>query len=73
MNNRSAGNDSGKDEARLHLAAIHGAGKSIGRVLLEDRICDAIEIFQRHADYIEILVTDVAMSPVNGCDLTVRV
>ena len=29
----------------------------------------AIEIFQRHADNIEILVTDVAMSPVGGCDL----
>ena len=29
----------------------------------------AIEIFQRHADRIEVLVTDVAMSPVGGCDL----
>ena len=29
----------------------------------------AVEIFQRHADHIEILVTDVAMSPVGGCDL----
>ena len=29
----------------------------------------AMEIFQRHADHIEILVTDVAMSPVGGCDL----
>src|SRR5258706_13045521 len=29
----------------------------------------AIEIFQDHADHIEILVTDVAMSPVGGCDL----
>ena len=29
----------------------------------------AMEIFQRHADQIEILVTDVAMSPVGGCDL----
>src|SRR6266853_1503054 len=29
----------------------------------------AMEIFQRHADHIEILVTDVAMSPVSGYDL----
>jgi len=29
----------------------------------------AMEIFQRHADNIEILVTDVAMSPVGGYDL----
>src|SRR5204863_5727481 len=29
----------------------------------------AIEIFQRHADRIEVLVTAVAMSPVGGCDL----
>src|SRR6266481_10231633 len=29
----------------------------------------AMEIFQRHADDIEVLVTDVAMSPVGGYDL----
>src|SRR5439155_9720203 len=29
----------------------------------------AMEIFQRHADRIEVLVTDMAMSPVGGCDL----
>ncbi|SRR6266404_2078393 len=29
----------------------------------------AMEIFQRHADKIEVLVTDVAMSPVGGYDL----
>jgi len=29
----------------------------------------ALEIFQAHADEIEVLVTDVAMSPVSGCDL----
>jgi DNA-binding NtrC family response regulator len=29
----------------------------------------ALEIFQAYADKIEVLVTDVAMSPVNGCDL----
>jgi DNA-binding NtrC family response regulator len=29
----------------------------------------AMELFQGHADDIEVLVTDVAMSPVNGGDL----
>src|ERR1700730_13488163 len=29
----------------------------------------AMEIFQDHADSVEVLVTEVAMSPVNGCDL----
>src|SRR2546430_2694331 len=29
----------------------------------------AMEIFQRHADQIKVLVTDVAMSPVGGFDL----
>jgi two-component system cell cycle sensor histidine kinase/response regulator CckA len=29
----------------------------------------AMEIFHGHADNIEVLVTDVAMSPVSGCDL----
>src|SRR5260370_37835371 len=29
----------------------------------------AAEIFQRHADNIDVLVTDVAMSPVGGFDL----
>src|SRR5258707_15470747 len=29
----------------------------------------AAEIFQRHADNTEVLVTDVAMSPVGGFDL----
>jgi len=29
----------------------------------------AMEIFQRHADHIEVLVTDVAMAPVGGYDL----
>ena len=29
----------------------------------------AMRIFESHADKIDVLVTDVAMSPVNGCDL----
>jgi CheY-like chemotaxis protein len=32
----------------------------------------AIEIFRAHAEEIEILVTDVAMSPMTGCDLAAQ-
>jgi two-component system cell cycle sensor histidine kinase/response regulator CckA len=32
----------------------------------------AIDIFQAHSGNIELLVTDVAMSPVNGCDLAAQ-
>ena len=39
------------------------------RVFTASDANSAMEIFQRHADRIEVLVTDVAMSPVGGCDL----
>ena len=32
----------------------------------------AIEIFRAHAEEIDILVTDVAMSPMTGCDLAAQ-
>lgn len=39
------------------------------RVFTASDANSAMEIFREHADQIEVLVTDVAMSPVGGCEL----
>ena len=58
------------DDEPSDLENVRDALANAGyHVLTASDAKSAIEIFQRHADQIEILVTDVAMSPVGGCDL----
>ena|SRR2546425_8742067 len=58
------------DDEPSDLENVRDALANAGyHVLTASDAKSAIEIFQRHADHIEVLVTDVAMSPVGGCDL----
>jgi len=58
------------DDEPADLENLRSVLASAGyHVLTASDANSAMKIFQRHADRIEILVTDVAMSPVGGCDL----
>src|SRR6266480_1330168 len=58
------------DDEPSDLENVRDALANAGyHVLTASDANSAMEIFKRHADQIEILVTDVAMSPVGGCDL----
>ena len=58
------------DDEPTDLENVRGLLADAGyHVLTASDANTAMEIFESHADKIEVLVTDVAMSPVSGCDL----
>jgi hypothetical protein len=58
------------DDGPVDLESVRQVLANAGyHVLTASDAKSAMEIFQRHADKIEVLMTDVAMSPVGGYDL----
>ena len=61
--------DDEPDDLELVRHALASAGYNV-KTAMDGKT--AIEIFRAHAEEIDILVTDVAMSPMTGCDLAAQ-